>query len=179
MAIVIAIDPLEAILIKIIAPKSWLIFIEFIQVINHALQALMGLILQQTPLQIPPDVPFRTLGEFHAHEDGFLAWMGPHVGQQGPDVGELLPVISWHFLEEITLAMHHFIMAQCQHKVFSEGIPNRKGDIILMKLPEPGIKFEIIKHVMHPTHVPLQVEAQPTNLGRLGDHRPGGGFFGD
>ena len=31
-------------------------------------------------------------------------------------------------------------------------------DIVLMKLAEPGIHVEIVQHVMHPSHVPLQVE---------------------
>ena len=41
----------------------------------------MRLVVQQIPLQIAPYVPFRALAELHAHEDRFLAWMGPHVGQ--------------------------------------------------------------------------------------------------
>ena len=46
-----------------------------------------------------------------------------------------------------------------------------------MKLSEPGIQLEVIEHVVHPTHVPFQVEAKAPDVGGLGHHRPGGGFL--
>ena len=41
--------------------------------------------------------------------------------------------------------------------------------------------FDIAQRVMHPAHVPFQVEAQILGIvrGGVGDTRPGGGFFGD
>ena len=71
----------------------------------------MRFVLQQTPLQIPPDIPFGSLAKLHPHEDGFLAGMGPHVGEQGAHVGKLLPVVTRHFVKQIALAMHHLIVA--------------------------------------------------------------------
>ena len=41
------------------------------------------------------------------------------------------------------------------------------------------IHGHISEHVVHPAHVPLEVEAQTAYIGRLCDHRPCGGFLGD
>ena len=48
-----------------------------------------------------------------------------------------------------------------------------------MELAEPGIKLEVIEHVVHPAHVPFQVETETAYVGGLGHHRPGGGFLRD
>ena len=71
----------------------------------------MRFVVQQIPLQIAPHIPFGSLTEFHAHEDGFLAWVSPHVGQKSARVRVFLPVVSGHLVQEMTLAMHHFIVA--------------------------------------------------------------------
>ena len=81
MTVVIAIDPLEAVLIKIVPPESRLVLIERIELSHHPLDARVRLVVQQIPLQIAPYVPFSALTELHAHEDRFLAWVRPHVGE--------------------------------------------------------------------------------------------------
>ena len=68
-------------------------------------------------------------------------------------------------------------MGESQHEVFRKGIPDAEGDVVLVELPEPGIHMEIVQHVVHPAHVPLQIEAQPSDIGWPRHHRPGGGFF--
>ncbi len=46
-----------------------------------------------------------------------------------------------------------------------------------MELPEPGVHFQVVTHVVHPTHVPLQSEAQAAILDGPGDLGPGGGLL--
>ena len=179
MTVVIAINPLESELVEVVAPEGRLSFVQRVEVIHQQLDALVGFVIQQIPLQISPDIPFSALAEFHPHEDGFLAGVGPHVGEQCSGVGVFLPVVTWHLVEKMALAMHHFVVAERQHEVFGVGVPDREGDVVLVELTEPGIQLEVIEHVVHPTHVPFQVEAQATDLRGLGHHRPGGGFFRD
>ena len=81
VAVVIAIDPLEAVLIKIVLPESRLLLVERIQLFHHPMNACVRRVVQQIPLQIAPYVPFRPLAELHAHEDRFFAWVRPHVGE--------------------------------------------------------------------------------------------------
>ena len=46
-------------------------------------------------------------------------------------------------------------------------------------LAEPGVQLQIVAHVVHPAHVPLEVEAKAADVGGAADHGPGGGFLGD
>ena len=48
-----------------------------------------------------------------------------------------------------------------------------------MELAEPVIQLEVIEHVVHPAHVPLEVETQAAHRGGHGHQGPGGGFLGD
>ena len=45
--------------------------------------------------------------------------------------------------------------------------------------PVDGVLFKILQNVVHPAHIPLVIEAQPTRIGGAGDHRPGSALFGD
>ena len=111
MAIVVAIDPLEAEFAEVVAPESPLRFVEDVEIVDETLEPLVRVVLQQLPLQIAPYIPLSPLAKFHPHEDGFLAGMGPHVCQQCPYVGKFLPVVTWHFVQEVALAMHYFVVA--------------------------------------------------------------------
>ncbi len=54
--------------------------------------------------------------------------------------------------------MNNLIVGQRQHEVFAVVIPNAERHIVLVELAEPGIHMKIVQHVVHPAHVPLQVE---------------------
>ncbi len=56
---------------------------------------------------------------------------------------------------------------------------DREGDVVLVELAEPVIQLEVIEHVVHPAHVPLEVESQAAHGGGHGHQGPGGGFLGD
>lgn len=179
VTVVIAVNPLETVLIEIVLPQCRFIFVERIQLLHHPLKANVRLVIQQIPLQVSPNIPFSTLAELHAHEDRFLAGMGPHVGKQGTRVGVLLPVISWHLVKQMTLAVYDFVVTEGKHKVFGVRIPDRKRDVVLVKLSEPWVQLKVIEHVVHPTHVPFQVEPKSAVFCGLSHHRPSGGFFCD
>ena len=42
-----------------------------------------------------------------------------------------------------------------------------------------GIFLQVFEHVVHPAHVPFQIEAQTAKVGGARDLRPGSGFFGE
>ena len=79
----------------------------------------------------------------------------------------------------MALAMHDFVVTKGKHEVFGVGVPDRKRDVVLVKLAEPRIQLEVIEHVVHPTHVPFEIEAKSTVLRGLSHHGPGGGFLCD
>ncbi len=49
----------------------------------------------------------------------------------------------------------------------------------MVVLPVDRLVLHVAERVVHPTHVPLQAEAQPAEIGRLGNAIPGGRFLGD
>ena len=44
---------------------------------------------------------------------------------------------------------------------------------------EEGIRLHIAQRVIHPPHVPFEVEAEAVGIGGTGDTREGGGFLRD
>ena len=65
-------------------------------------------------------------------------------------------------------------MRDRQHEIFGEGVHQREGDVLMVILAEPRVKLEIVAHIVHPAHVPLEVEAKPSDLGRICHKRPRG-----
>ena len=105
--------------------------------------------------------------------------MGHHVAVEGAQVGKLGVIIARHLVDEAALAVHHLVVADGQHKVFAEGVEEAEGDLAVVAGPEERVGAHVADHVVHPAHVPLEVEAQAPILGGLGDQRPCGGFLGD
>ena len=49
----------------------------------------------------------------------------------------------------------------------------------MIELPEIGVHLHIVSDVVHPAHVPFQIEAQAALADRVGHQGPGGGLLGD
>ena len=47
----------------------------------------------------------------------------------------------------------------------------------MMELAEPRVELEVVAHIVHPAHVPLEGEAQPAVRDRIGHERPRGRFL--
>ena len=75
--------------------------------------------------------------------------------------------------------MHHFVVADGQHKVLAERIEEAEGNLVVVACAEERIGLHVAEHVVHPAHVPLEVEAQAAVRSGLCDHRPCGGLLRD
>ena len=75
--------------------------------------------------------------------------------------------------------MHHLVVGQGQDEVLRESVHQREGDVLVVELPEVGVQLHVMGDVVHPAHVPLQVEAQAALVHRVGHQGPGGGLLGD
>ena len=73
--------------------------------------------------------------------------------------------------------MHHLVVGQRQDIVLRESVHQREGDVPMVKLAEVGVQLDIVADVVHPAHVPLEVEAQTAVVHRLGHLGPGGGLL--
>ena len=102
----------------------------------------------------------------------------PHVGQEGARVGELLPLVARHLVQQRALAVHHLVVRDGQHEVLVKGVQQAEGDVVVVVLAVDRVLAEVVQHVVHPAHVPLHGEAQAVQVDGLGDAREGGGLLG-
>ena len=84
-----------------------------------------------------------------------------------------------HFVEHGVFTVHHFVVRKYGHKIFRPLIQRGKGQIVLMPLPMNRFALEILQRVVHPAHVPLEVETDPARFDRLTDSGKGGGLLGN
>ena len=156
-----------------------MLFIEGVQGLDVVLQLGVLVVVQQHPIQLLFLVPLRELAKLLPHEQQLLAGVGHHVAEEGAQVGKLSIVLARHLVDQAALAVHHFIVADGQHKVFAEGIEEAEGDLVVVARAEERVGLHVAEHVVHPAHVPLEVEAQAAVAGRFGDHGPCGGLLRD
>ena len=75
--------------------------------------------------------------------------------------------------------MDHLVMGQGQDVVFTGGIGDPEGHLVMVEFSEIWIQFHIFQKIVHPSHIPLEGKAQAAFLRRLCDAGPCGGFLSD
>ena len=75
--------------------------------------------------------------------------------------------------------MDYLIVAESQHKVLGKGVGDSECDQILVEFAVNGIQGKVIECVMHPTHIPLEIKPQTTNVIWISHQGPGGAFLGN
>ena len=108
----------------------------------------------------------------------FLPGMGPHVGVEGAQVGVLLPVVAGHPRQQRALAVHHLVVRERQHELLGERVDQAEGQLVVVVAAVHRVEREVLERVVHPAHVPLEVEAQAARVGRPRHGRPGGRLLG-
>ena len=83
-------------------------------------------------MQAGVEVPLVPLAEVAAHEQQLLAGMRPHVAVQQPQVGELLPQVAGHLVQQRAFAVNHFVVRHRQHEVLVEGVDQAEGQLVVM-----------------------------------------------
>ena len=119
------------------------------------------------------------LADLRSHEQQLLAGMGQQVRIKAPGAAELVFVVSGHFPHHTALHVDHLVMGDGKDIVLGKRVHHGEGQIPVVVLPEPGVQLQIVAHVIHPAHVPLQIESKSADVGRLGHQRPGGRFLSD
>ena len=136
-------------------------------------------IIEQHPVQAALIRPLGELRELAAHEQHLLARMRGHVAVQRTQTAELVFIRGRHLADERALAVHDLIMRERQDIVFGEGIHERERDLVVHILAEERVGRAVAQHIVHPAHVPLEVEAQTAVIAGFRDHRPRGGLLRD
>src|ERR1051325_5032542 len=98
--------------------------------------------------------------------------MRPHVTIKRPQVGKLLLSCAGHLVEQRALHVHHFVMRKRKNKVFTPRVEQTKRQRVVITSTKEWIGLEILQSVVHPTHVPLEIEAKAAGVNRAADCRP-------
>ncbi len=179
MAGVVGVDPREAVGVVVLPPQGGQLDVAPVEVADHGLHPEVAGLGEQVPVELARLGPLRGLRELGAHEDQLLAGVGPHVGQVGAEVGQLLPGVAGHLVRQRALAVHDLVMAQRQHVVLGVGIDEGEGQLAVVVGAVDGIPLEVTQRVVHPPHVPLEAETEPAARGRPRHTRPRRGLLGD
>ena len=94
--------------------------------------------------------------------------MGVLVGVEGAQVGEALPVVPRHLGQEGLLEVHHLVVGEGQEVLLVEGVPDGPGEALVAGAAVHRVGLEVLQGVVHPAHVPLEVEPQAGPLGLPG-----------
>ena len=105
--------------------------------------------------------------------------MRPHVPVQRAQVRELLPAVARHLLEQRSLAVHDLVVRERQHEVLRTRVHHAEGQLVMVVTPVHGIVGEVVEGVVHPAHVPLEAEAEPSLRRRARDAGPRGRLLRD
>ena len=176
---VIAGQPLESGRIEVLAPQCGRRLVQGVQVGDELLYATVVRPIESIPIHRTVMIPFAVLRHLIAHEGELFARMGPLVGEQRAHAGIALPVIARHLAEQRALAVHDLVVADRQHIMLRVCVHHGEGDLVVVPLTVDRLLVQILQGVVHPTHVPLEAEAQTAGIGRCGDAGIRGGFLGD
>ena len=172
-------DPLEAFPAVIDLPEGGVLFIEGVQGADVVLQLGVLVVVQQHPVQLLCLVPLCKLTELLSHEQQLLARVCHHVAEEGAQIGKLVVILAGHLVQQAALAVHHLIVADGQDKVLTESVEEAESHLVVVAGAEQRVGLHVAEHIVHPAHVPLEVEAQTAVRSGLCDHGPRGGLFGD
>src|SRR5262245_33421224 len=107
---VASVDPFEACGIAVEFVQRPFGTIGAIQIRNPAPKTTMRIVLQQMPFETVLVYPFAPLAELTAHKQQLFRRLRVHVRKQEAQVRKLLPEVTWHFSQERSFSVHHFVM---------------------------------------------------------------------
>lgn len=136
---VIAINPFESVPIEIDLVKSGFAREQPVEIGDQMLNATVKIILKEMPLETDGLAPLGALAEFLAHEKKFLSWVSVLIGIEKAEIGELLPHVAGHFVEERMFSVDDLVMGKRQHEIFTEGVNEREGNFVVFEFAIDGI----------------------------------------
>ena len=128
---VIGVDPFEAVPVEIDLMKSRLGGIKMIEIVDEALDAAVGIMLEEMPIKAVGLFPFGTLGEFLTHEEELLSRVSVLIGVEEAEIGELLPRVTGHFVKKRIFSMDDFVVGERKKEIFSEGVEKRECELVV------------------------------------------------
>ena len=60
--------------------------------------------------------------------------------------------------------MDNFVMGEGEQEVLAEGVEHSEAQLVVMEAPVYRLPAHVEQSIVHPSHIPLQAEAQPTGI---------------
>ena len=140
---IIGVNPFESVPVKFDLMERGFGGVKVIEVGDELLDTAMGVVPQQVPVQAVRFGPFVALGEFLTHEEEFLAGVRVLIGVKQAEIGELLPHVAGHLVEERVFTVDDFVVGEGKHEIFGEGIEKRKCELVVFVLAMDGVVRKI------------------------------------
>src|SRR5579859_1412729 len=103
----------------------------------------MAVKFEQVPIQARLVLPLAPLTQLGAHKQQLLAGLREHVPEHEAKIGEFLPVVSRHLIEQRTLAVYDLVMRKGENEILVEGVDHPERQRVLMKVAMDGVLFHI------------------------------------
>ena len=166
------VDPTEARGLVVAPPEAGMLTVQGAERFHERHQPLPTGVAHQVPLETDVVIPLMMRRELRAHEEQRLTWARDRVADERAQIGETLPHIAGHFLQQRLLEVHDFIVRQRIHESFAVLVHHGERELVVRSLSEERIDLEVVERVVHPPHVPLQREAQSSLADGVRDPRP-------
>ena len=175
---VVGVEPAEPREIGIGSPQLGAVTVDGAEVFEKALEPRVERLALEVPVDAAVVIPLPAHADLAAHEHQRLAGPGVLVGEECAQIGELLPVVARHLGEQRAFAVHHFVVRERHDEVLAVLVHHAEGEQLVVIAAVDGVHREIVQRVVHPSHVPLEGEAQPALRHRTRHPRPAGGLLG-
>ena len=131
---VVGVNPFETVPVKLDLMEGGFGGIEMIEIADEALDAAMGIVLEEMPVDAAGFGPLATLGEFLPHEEKFFARMSALIGVEQSEIGELLPHVAGHLVKKRIFAVDDFVVGEGKQEIFRESIKERESEFVVFVL---------------------------------------------
>ncbi len=136
---VVGVNPFETVPVKLNLMESGFGGVKMVEVADEALDAEMGFMLEQMPVEAVSFAPFVALGELLTHKEEFLSRVSVLIAVEKTEVSELLPHITGHFVEERIFPMNDFVVGKGEKEIFGEGVEEGESELIVLVFAMNGI----------------------------------------
>ena len=140
---VVGVNPFETMPVEIDLMKSGFSGVKMVEIGDKMLDAAVGIVLEQVPIQAVGFAPFVALGELLTHKEEFLSGMSVLIAVEKTEVCELLPQIAGHLMEKRVFAVDDFVVGEREKEIFGEGIEERESEFVVFIFAVDGVVGKI------------------------------------
>ena len=139
----------------------------------------VSVVIQKEPFQTFIKPPLDKLADLVSHEIQLASAVAHLIHQKEPQPCELPPIIPWHPLNQRAFSMNDFIVRKGQNKILIKGVHHGKSQKLMAPVAEGKVQRAVSERIVHPSHIPFVVKAEPSFFRRVSDQGPGGAFLGN